>query len=126
MAETKLKVSVISPEKVIYTGEADYVNLPGSVGYFGVLINHSPLVSELQVGILEIKAGNQNYKMVVDGGFAEVKNNEIKVLVTGGDAKENINLEKAEKALQEAIDSNSKTRDFDIKKAKARVLIHKS
>ena len=126
MAETKLKVSVISPEKVIYTGEADYVNLPGSVGYFGVLINHSPLVSELQVGILEIKAGNQSYKMVVDGGFAEVKNNEIKVLVTGGDSKENINLEKAEKALQEAIDSNSKTRDFDIKKAKARVLIHKS
>lgn len=126
MSEIKLKISVISPEKEIFSGTADYVNIPGSMGYFGILINHSPIVSELGYGILEIKKDGKVQKIVVDGGFAEVKSNQIKILTNGGDLKENIDPEKSAKELEKAIDSNTKTRDLDIKKAKSRVLIHKS
>ena len=42
MSDSKLTVTVISPEKQIFSGSADYVNIPGSIGYFGVLLNHSP------------------------------------------------------------------------------------
>jgi ATP synthase F1 epsilon subunit len=126
MSESKLTVTVISPEKQIFSGPAEYVNIPGTMGYFGILVNHSPIVSELEVGILEIKQDGKLIKIVVDGGFAEVKANQIKILTNGGDLKENIDSYKASADLDKAIASNSKTRDLDIKKAKVRVLIHKT
>lgn len=55
MTESILNVTVISPEKQIFSGSAEYVNIPGTMGYFGILANHSPIVSELDIGILEIK-----------------------------------------------------------------------
>ena len=126
MSESKLTVTVISPEKQIFSGIAEYVNIPGTIGYFGVLVNHSPIVSELEVGILEIKQDGKILKIVVDGGFAEVKSNQIKVLTNGGDLKENIDPTRALADLDKAIASSSKTREQDIKKAKVRVLIHKT
>ena len=126
MSDSKLTVTVISPEKQIFSGPAEYVNIPGTMGYFGILVNHSPIVSELEVGILEIKQDGKLIKIVVDGGFAEVKANQIKILTNGGDLKENIDSYKASADLDKAIASNSKTRDLDIKKAKVRVLIHKT
>jgi F-type H+-transporting ATPase subunit epsilon len=126
MSESKLTVTVISPEKQIFSGPAEYVNIPGSIGYFGVLVNHSPIVSELEIGILEIKNEGKTLKVVIDGGFAEVKSNQIKILTNGGDVKENIDVNRAEADLEKAIASSSKTREQDIKKAKVRVLIHKT
>lgn len=126
MSESKLTVTVISPEKQIFSGDAEYVNIPGTMGYFGVLINHSPIVSELGIGILEIKQNGKVQKIVVDGGFAEVKANQIKILTNGGDIKENIDLNLATTILDKAIASNLKSREEDIKKAKVRVLIHKT
>ncbi len=126
MSESKLTVTVISPEKQIFSGPAEYVNIPGTMGYFGILVNHSPIVSELEIGILEIKHDGKVLKIVVDGGFAEVKFNNIKILTNGGDMKENIDPNRASADLEKAIASSSKTREQDIKKAKVRVLIHKT
>ncbi|MBK8398211.1 MAG: ATP synthase F1 subunit epsilon [Leptospiraceae bacterium] len=126
MTESILNVTVISPEKQIFSGSAEYVNIPGTMGYFGILANHSPIVSELDIGILEIKQLGKVVKIVVDGGFAEVKANQIKILTNGGDVKEKIDATRAAAELEKAIASTSKSRDLDIKKAKVRVLIHKS
>ncbi len=126
MTESILNVTVISPEKQIFSGSAEYVNIPGTMGYFGILANHSPIVSELDIGILEIKQLGKVVKIVVDGGFAEVKANQIKILTNGGDVKEKIDATRAVAELEKAIASTSKSRDLDIKKAKVRVLIHKS
>ncbi len=126
MSESKLTVTVISPEKQIFSGPAEYVNIPGTMGYFGILVNHSPIVSELEIGILEIKHDGKLLKIVLDGGFAEVKSNQIKILTNGGDVKENIDINRATADLEKAIASSSKTREQDIKKAKVRVLIHKT
>jgi serine/threonine protein kinase len=87
---------------------------------------YSPIVSELEVGILEIKHDGKVLKIVVDGGFAEVKSNQIKILTNGGDVKDNIDFHRASADLDKAIASSSKTRELDIKKARARVLIHKT
>lgn len=126
MSESKLTVIVISPEKEIFSGPAEYVNIPGTMGYFGVLFNHSPIVSELDIGILEIKHEGKIQKIVVDGGFAEVKANQVKILTNGGDVKEKIDATRASNDLEKAISSTAKTRNEDIKKAKVRVLIHKT
>ena len=63
---------LVSPEKLLFSGEVDQVDIPGTEGEFGVLAGHAPLVSALRPGIMTVTVHGQQQRMVVLGGFAEV------------------------------------------------------
>jgi F-type H+-transporting ATPase subunit epsilon len=63
---------LVSPEKLLFTGEVDQVDVPGLEGDFGVLAQHAPLVTALRPGILVIHREGGEQRVVVNGGFAEV------------------------------------------------------
>ena len=63
---------LVSPEKLLFSGEVDQVDVPGSDGDFGVLAGHAPIVSALRPGIMIVHVGGQAQRMIVLGGFAEV------------------------------------------------------
>jgi len=63
---------LVSPEKLLFSGEVDQVDIPGVEGDFGVLAGHAPIVAALKPGIMTVVSGGQSQKMVVLGGFAEV------------------------------------------------------
>ena len=63
---------LVSPEKLLFSGEVTQVDLPGSEGDFGVLAGHAPLVTTLRPGILVIYGSAGELRIVVNGGFAEV------------------------------------------------------
>jgi F-type H+-transporting ATPase subunit epsilon len=63
---------LVSPEQLLFSGEVDQVDVPGSEGDFGVLAGHAPLVSILRPGILTITEGGAPRRVLVVGGFAEV------------------------------------------------------
>jgi len=63
---------LVSPEKLLFSGEVDQVDVPGTEGYFGVLAGHAPTVSALRPGIMTVFVGGNAQRMVVLGGFAEV------------------------------------------------------
>ena len=63
---------LVSPEKVLFSGEVSQVDVPGSEGDFGVLAGHAPLVTTLRPGVLVIYSERDAQRIVVDGGFAEV------------------------------------------------------
>jgi F-type H+-transporting ATPase subunit epsilon len=63
---------LVSPEKLLFSGEVDQVDIPGTEGDFGVLAGHAPTVSALRPGIMRVTVNNQTQNMVVLGGFAEV------------------------------------------------------
>ena len=63
---------LVSPEKLLFSGEVDQVDVPGSEGDFGVLAGHAPNVSALRPGIMIVHVGGQAQRMIVLGGFAEV------------------------------------------------------
>jgi F-type H+-transporting ATPase subunit epsilon len=71
---------LVSPEKLIFSGEVNQVDLPGSEGDFGVLAGHAPLVSTLRPGVLVIRDERGELPVVVNGGFAEVGPNGLTVL----------------------------------------------
>ena len=74
-------LSVLTPEKTVFEGPVEYVEVPGSEGYFGVLAHHAALVSSLASGTLVIrKPGGAEDRMRVTGGFFEVGNNAATVL----------------------------------------------
>ena len=65
-------LDLVSPEKLLFSGEVDQVDVPGSEGDFGVLAGHAPLIATLRPGILVIYREGGALKVVVNGGFAEV------------------------------------------------------
>lgn len=77
-----LRLKIVSPEKVEYTGEAASVLVPGTKGSFEILNDHAPIISSLQPGIVEYAVPNgEKRKMAITGGFVEVQKNEVNLCV---------------------------------------------
>jgi F-type H+-transporting ATPase subunit epsilon len=68
----KLKFSLVSPEKELFSGEVDGVDVPGEEGDFGVLPNHAPVMTTIRMGTIAIKDGSDTRRMFLRGGFADV------------------------------------------------------
>ena len=82
-----MNVEILTPEKKLYSGDVYGVQLPGISGLFEVLDKHAPLVSALSKGNLKVlrnKNDVENY--AIQGGFVEVLNNKVTVLVEGAEA----------------------------------------
>jgi len=86
-----LHFELVSPEKLVFSGEVEQVDVPGADGDFGVLAGHAPLVATLRPGFLTIHgAGGGEQKIVVLGGFAEVSAAGLTVLADVAEAVEDI------------------------------------
>jgi F-type H+-transporting ATPase subunit epsilon len=75
-----LKVSVISPESVLFEGEAQSVVAPAFDGEVGILENHAPLMTLLGKGELRLGGGGADRRFTIDGGFLQVVDNVVRVV----------------------------------------------
>lgn len=80
-----MNLEILTPEKKLYSGEVYGVQMPGISGSFEVLDKHAPLVSALKAGRVKVLKDKQNHLVNFDiqGGFVEVLNNKVTVLVEG-------------------------------------------
>jgi F-type H+-transporting ATPase subunit epsilon len=84
-----MNLEILTPEKKLYSGQVYGVQLPGITGLFEVLEKHAPLVSALKAGRLKVlKDKTTNSYFDIQGGFVEVLNNNVTVLVEGAQAIE--------------------------------------
>jgi len=83
-----MNLEILTPEKKLYSGEVYGVQMPGISGSFEVLDKHAPLVSALRAGRVKVLRDKQNHFAYFDiqGGFVEVLNNKVTVLVEGATA----------------------------------------
>lgn len=81
---------LVSPEKLLFSGEVEQVDVPGAEGDFGVLAQHAPMVTTLRPGILTVHGVGGEQKIVVLGGFAEVSADGLTVLAEVAEAMENV------------------------------------
>jgi F-type H+-transporting ATPase subunit epsilon len=81
---------LVAPDKLLFSGEVDQVDVPGAEGDFGVLAGHAPLVATLKPGILVVHEGGQKKRIVVTGGFAEVNPQGLTILADVATAVEDI------------------------------------
>ena len=73
-------VEVITPDKVVFSGEADSIKLPETSGQFEALNNHAPLISSLEAGKVIVKTSEGNKEFDITGGIVEILNNKVIVL----------------------------------------------
>lgn len=71
---------LVSPEKLVFSGEVEQVDIPGSEGDLGVLAGHAPLVATIRPGIMTVVIGGRREKIVVLGGLAEISAKGLTVL----------------------------------------------
>lgn len=71
---------LVSPEKLVFSGQVDQVDIPGSEGDFGVLAGHAPVVATIRPGIMTVFSSGKQEKIVVLGGLAEVSAKGLTVL----------------------------------------------
>jgi F-type H+-transporting ATPase subunit epsilon len=98
-----LTVRVIAPDKTVWDGTAEEVILPSTTGQLGILSGHVSLLTALDIAVMRVKAGKDKWTPIaLMGGFAEVENDEVTVLVNGAELGEKIDPEQAKTAFAEA------------------------
>ena len=124
-----INICVITPEEIFLNQSIDEVILPTNTGQMGVLANHAPLITALDIGVMLIRMGKEWKSLVLMGGFALVKKNQITVLVNEIETEENIDTSEAEQAFliakqnfENASSAKQKVEtNFAYKRARARL-----
>ena len=91
---------VLTPNRIVWDSEVKEIILSTNRGQIGVLQNHAPIATALDIGILRIRLKDRWLTMALMGGFARIGNNEITILVTDAESASDINPQEAQQTLQ--------------------------
>lgn len=97
-----LTVRVIAPDKTVWDADAEEVILPSTTGQLGILTGHAPLLTALDTGVMRVRESKEWVAIALMGGFAEVEENEVTILVNGAEKGDTINREQAKATYEEA------------------------
>ena len=118
MAENKLQLSIVTPEKLVLNEVVDQVNIPGVEGDLGILYDHAPILTTMRAGQLSYELlgekGRETIYMVVSGGYLEVTDNRIIVLAEAVEFLNEIDKDRAKSSLakaEEALANNNLSDD---------------
>ena len=124
-----LNVRVITPDRVVWDAMAEELILPSSTGQIGVLTDHAPLLTALDIGVMRLKSDTGWTSIVLMEGFAEVEENTVTILCNGAEEGSSIDpktaqeeLEKVTLLVDEATTKKEKIEaTIELRKAKARL-----
>ena len=113
MATATIHVDVVSAEESIYSGEAEFVVLPGEAGELGIYPRHIPLITRIKPGAVRIKpaGGGEEQLIFVAGGILEVQPKVITVLADTAIRGKDLDEAKATDALRKAEEAMAKSQD---------------
>jgi F-type H+-transporting ATPase subunit epsilon len=98
----RLTLELATPMRLVVTAEVDEVVIPGSLGYFGVLPGHAPLLATLGIGEVTYRVGREEHHVAISGGFAEVRNDKVIILADVAETPADIDRARAERARDRA------------------------
>lgn len=101
MADRKISCEVISPERIVYSGEAEMVVARGVEGELGIMSNHVPFVTPLDIGEMRVKHDDGQEYIAVMGGYLEFGNNKLTVLADIAEVRSQIDVTRAQQKKEE-------------------------
>ena len=124
-----LNVRVITPDKVVWDAMAEELVLPSSTGQIGILTDHAPLLTALDIGVMKLKSETGWTSIVLMEGFAEVEENKVTILCNGAEEGNSIDAKSAQEELDRLsllIDDATTKKEkieatIELRKAKARL-----
>jgi len=97
-----IRLDVVTPAGILLSEEVSYVQAPGGMGLFGIMKNHAPLMTSLEVGGLKYTKDGRDFYLAVSGGFLEVKDNQVIVLANAAEHAADIDVARAKAAEDRA------------------------
>ncbi len=97
-----LQITILTPQRPFWNGQADEMILPTETGEMGVLKNHAPIVTGLDVGAMLVRTNQEWSSYAIMGGFALVKQNQVTILANEAESSDKINPEEAQNAFESA------------------------
>ena len=98
----KLKIQVVTPTRTVVDSEADQVELPGELGYLGILPGHAPLITVLKTGVLSYENAGVERALAITAGFAEISNDVVTVLADLAEEPSEVDVAAAERERAQA------------------------
>nr|YP_010336855.1 ATP synthase CF1 epsilon subunit [Stylonema alsidii]UNJ15261.1 ATP synthase CF1 epsilon subunit [Stylonema alsidii] len=124
-----IDIRVIAPDGTTWDTNAEEIILPSSTGQLGILSNHAPLLTAIDIGVMRVRIGKNWTPVILMGGFAEIEDNKLTIVVNGIEETSNLDLDQAKTNLETAIEklnlaeSNKEKLELsqNVRKARARV-----
>ena len=114
-----LRLEIVTPEKIAFSGDVEEVTIPGTEGEFGVLKGHAPLLSSVDIGELSFLRNHQRTRYAVTLGYAEVSQSRVTVLVQSAENSDEIDQERAKRARMRAEERLKQPKgDVDFERAR--------
>jgi F-type H+-transporting ATPase subunit epsilon len=118
----KIQLEVVTPERRVLAEAVDMVTVPGLGGELGILPGHTPLISQLQTGVLTYVQDGKSSQLHVSGGFVEVRDDHVSVLAEVAERPDEIDAARAKQSrerLEKQLSSWTGTEeDFEVARAK--------
>lgn len=114
-------LEIVTPQRIVFTGDVESVTCPGAEGRFQVLHNHAPFLSALVVGELDVlRAGGEHLRFAIGGGVSQVLQNAMTVLADTAERSDEIDVSRAAAARSRAEQRlAARTSDVDLTRARA-------
>ena len=126
MYEHAFKLEIIAPDRIVFQDDATSLSAPGVEGGFQILYNHAPFLSALEIGQIKVKdRQGVDALYATSGGFVEVRDNHVVVLVETAERAEDIDIARAKAARQRAED-RLKSRQEEMSFERARLALHRA
>ena len=102
MEPTTFELEIATPERLVLREQVSEAQIPGKDGYLGILPGHAPLLSELASGVLEFSIAGRRACIAIIGGFVQVTGERTRVLSDTAEKSNEIDVERAQRALKRA------------------------
>jgi len=100
-----MHLQVVIPERELFDGEVEAIQLPGAEGQLGILPGHAAVITLLAEGELHAMRGDEVYRFAIHGGFAQIEGDRVIVLADSAEQAEGIDLHRAEVAWERAVEA---------------------
>jgi len=97
-----IRCEIVSQDRLVFEGDADIVIVPGALGEMGILPGHAPLLSALEMGVIQVKKDQEEEVFTVTGGFIEVQPDIVTIMADAAEHIDEIDEERAQQAMERA------------------------
>lgn len=116
-------VEIVTSERIVFEGKVDSVTVPGTKGQFQMLIDHTAIVSQLDIGAIKMTdAHGKNMTFATSGGFVQMLKNKASIVVETAEDASSIDIKRSLEAKRRAEERLAKHEHFDVKRAEISLL----
>jgi F-type H+-transporting ATPase subunit epsilon len=126
MLPEKIKLDIVSPDRLVLSEWVDELQIPGREGYLGVLPGHAPLITELMIGEISYRQGAHVAYLAVAWGYAEVLPDKVTILAETAERAEEIDMQRALDSKARAEKRLAKVNDSEIDFKRAQLALQRA